>query len=136
MRFVMILTACLGAAVAQPNQDADSNMSCVERLQMPLYPPLAVQARISGSVTATVAVGSSSSVQTTLSRGAHDLLNSAVEGALHSSTFRKTCIGKSVTLVFNFVIDEKLRPGRFPQRASFGYPNQFWITVPPRLVEP
>lgn len=34
MRFLMILTACLGVAFAQSNQDAESNMVCMDRLQM------------------------------------------------------------------------------------------------------
>jgi len=54
-------TASLWTAFAQ---DTESNMSCVGRLQMPVYPPLANQARISGQVTATVVVASDGSVQT------------------------------------------------------------------------
>jgi hypothetical protein len=66
----------------------------------------------------------------------HSVLAPAVEKALRASTFRKICSGKSVTLVFNFVLGDQFDPDRLSQRVSFGYPNQFWISVPPRVVEP
>jgi hypothetical protein len=120
-------TASLWTAFAQ---DTESNMSCVERLQMPLYPPLAAAARISGSVTATVLVASDGSIQTTFSSGTHPLLSPAVDYALRASSFRKSCGVKSITLVFNFVLSEYYPDGRL-QGVSFGYPNQFWISVLP-----
>lgn len=125
----MILTACLGVAFAQPNQDADSNMSCIERLQMPLYPPLAEKARISGSVTATVAASLDGSIHTKIA--GHPLLAERADEAVEASTFRKACAGKCVTLTFNFVIDKKQDPSGPPPPVSSSYPNQFWITVPP-----
>jgi hypothetical protein len=53
MRWLVLLAALSATAFAQ---EADSNMSCVERLEMPVYPKLAEAARIRGSVTATVVV--------------------------------------------------------------------------------
>jgi len=38
MRLTLVCIALVGIAYAQ---DSDSNMSCVERLQVPAYPPLA-----------------------------------------------------------------------------------------------
>jgi outer membrane biosynthesis protein TonB len=98
MRLMVTLTlasaVCLWTAFAQ---DTESNMSCVERLQMPVYPPLAAAARISGSVTAAVVVGSDGSVRTKVA--GHSILSPAVENAIRASAFRKTCDGKSVRLV-------------------------------------
>ena len=130
MRFLLTLALCAWPALAQSNQDADSNMSCVDRLQMPLYPPLAQQARISGSVTATVAVTSDGALQTEAA-GGHPLLAAAVEKALRASVFRGNCSGKTVRLIFNFGFDSD--PGK---RVSFGYPNQFWISVPFAATNP
>jgi hypothetical protein len=132
VRFLLAFALCSWPALAQTNQEADSNMSCVERLQMPVYPGLAEQARISGSVTATVLVASDGSPQT--KAAGHTLLAPAVEKAIRASVFLKTCGGKSVRLVFNFVLGENLDPDKLPQRTSFGYPNQFWISVPPRVI--
>ena len=109
-------------------------MSCVERLQMPVYPKLAEQARINGSVTATVVLASDGSLQT--KTAGHKLLAPAVETAISTSAFFKTCGGKSIRLVFNFVLGENFDPDKLPQRVSYGYPNQFWISVPPRVVQP
>jgi hypothetical protein len=123
VRLLLTLALCSWPALAQSNLDADSNMSCVERLQMPVYPPLARAALVSGSVTATVVPGSDGTLQT--NAAGHLLLVAAVKKALRASSFRKTCGGKSVRLIFNFGFDSD--PGK---RVSFGYPNQFWIAVP------
>jgi hypothetical protein len=136
MRFLLTLALCSWPALAQSDQEAGSNMSCVERLQMPVYPPLANSAGISGSVTATVVIAPAGSIQTTFSSGAHPLLSPSVAYALRASSFHKSCGGKSVRLVFNFVLGENFDPDKLPQRVSFGYPNQFWISVPPRVVQP
>jgi hypothetical protein len=132
VRFLLIFALYTWPALAQSNQESDPNMSCVERLEMPVYPPLAAAVRLSGSVTATVVVASDGSVQTNVV--GHRLLVAAVEKATRSSVFRKTCGGKSIGLIFNFVLAEDLDPDRLPQRVSFGYPNQFWISVPPRVI--
>lgn len=129
MRLALFCLTLVGMAYAQ---DSESNMSCVERLQMPLYPPLASQARISSSVSATAIVASDGSAQTKIT--GHPVLAEAAEKALRASTFRPACVGKSVRLVFNFVLDEDHDPGRLPQRVAFGYPNQFWISVAPQIM--
>jgi hypothetical protein len=142
MRLLMALILgsglCLSMAFAQSSQDTESNMSCVERLQMPVYPPLAAAARIRGSViaTAVISTGGSAQIAIAISPGAHSLLTPAVEKALRASQFRKSCAGKSVTLVFNFVLGEELDPDGLPQRVSYSYPNQFSISVPPRIAQP
>jgi hypothetical protein len=133
MRPLLIFALCAWLALAQSNQGGESNMSCVERLQVPVYPPLARAARIRGSVEASVLISADVSIQTT--SGAHILSPSAVEKAIRASTFRKTCNGKSVTLIFNFVLGEELDRDRLPQRVSFGYPNRFWISAPPQVIE-
>jgi hypothetical protein len=55
MRLALFCFALVGTAYAQ---DSESNMDCVERLQIPQYPGLAHSAAIQGSVTATGAVDS------------------------------------------------------------------------------
>jgi len=140
----LLLTSALGSwtASAQSDPGTESNVSCVERLQMPYYPPLADQARISGTVTATVSLGTDGSIQnTTMDMGAASttakrLFPPEVHKALRASGFHKGCGGKSVTLVFHFVLGEQSDPHGLPQAVSFGYPNQFWISVPPMIAQP
>jgi hypothetical protein len=67
---------------------------------------------------------------------AKGLFTQSVEQALRSSAFRKNCGGKPVRLVFNFVFGEALDPKNLPQTISFGYPNQFWISVPGMTIQP
>jgi hypothetical protein len=136
VRFLLAFALCAWPALAQSDQDGGSNMSCVERLQMPVYPPLARLARISGSVTATVIMSTEGSIQVTSSQSAHPLVTQAVENALHGSAFSRACVHKPIQLVFNFVFDEKSNPGRTSPQVSFGYPNQFWISVPLPQVMP
>lgn len=93
-RLALACPVFLMTVLAQSNQEADSNMSCVERLQMPVYPRLAQQARITGSVTATAVIASDGSLQTTAT--GYRLLAEAVENAIRASVFLKTCGGKSV----------------------------------------
>jgi outer membrane biosynthesis protein TonB len=101
-------------------------MSCIERLQMPRYPPLARQAAIQGSVKATVDLAPDASIQMKLV--GHRLLSQAVETAVRASRFRPGCGGKSVSLIFNFEFDSD--PAKI---VSFGYPNQFWISAQPPI---
>jgi len=128
VRFLLTIALCSWPALAQSNQEADFNMSCVERLQMPVYPPLAAAARISGSVTTTATIASGGSLATRVVGNA--ILAEAADKALRASSFRKSCGGKSVTVVLNFVLGKYYPDGEL-QGVSFGYPNQFWISALP-----
>jgi hypothetical protein len=57
-----------------------------------------------------------------------------VEKSLRESKFAKSCAGKKVTLVFNFVMGERLLPKEI--RFSFGPPNQFWIAAGTPPLQP
>ncbi len=125
VRFLLTFALCSWPALAQSNQESETNMSCVERLQMPVYPPLADQARIAGSVTATVVVASDGSIQTEVV--GHALLSPAVEKAIRASAFRKTCGGKSVTADVSTLCSIKIRlqvgrESRSAIQTSFGFP--------------
>jgi outer membrane biosynthesis protein TonB len=132
----------LGAAHGQPAVDAESNTHCIERLRMPVYPKLADAARISGTLTATVVLGQGGSVQQVLmdmgnaSATAKQLFPPEVAKAIQASSFRRACGGKSITVVFSFVLGQELDPHGLPQSVSFGYPNRFSISVPPKTVQP
>ena len=143
MRFLMVLLLSgLGQANAQTTADDETNVHCIERLRMPAYPKLADAARISGTVTAIVVLTAGSSIEKTVlamdttSKTARELFPPAVEKALRASTFRNVCGGKSINLVFTFVLGEELDPNGLPQSISFGYPNRFRITAPAKVVQP
>jgi hypothetical protein len=62
-RLVVTLCCAFTCAVAAQESAESSNMSCVERLDLPTYPRLADAARIPASVTAAFRVGSGGSLQ-------------------------------------------------------------------------
>jgi hypothetical protein len=136
MRACLFLLIVSGVqAVAQ----SETNVSCIERLEIPSYPPLPKQARIAGIVTASVLLGSDGSVgkiSTELSSTSksHDMFQSGVEKSLRASKFAKACAGIELKLIFNFIMAENgaARETQF----AFGYPNQFWIVAPQPMVQP
>ena len=137
---IMVLSS---AAFAQSGSQTESNMYCVERMQMPVYPKLADAARVSGTSKATVTLDSDGSVRQPIitdmgnaSTTAKRLFPPVVQEALRRSRFRKNCGGKSVRFVFIFELSEELDPNHLPQTISYGYPNRFWISVPPRPFQP
>jgi hypothetical protein len=100
--FGVVILSC--SAFAQSGPETESNMSCVERVRMPIYPKLADAARLSGTVKATVPLKSDGSIRQpiimdtgTASGTAKRLFTSAVQEALLRSLFGKTCGGKSVS---------------------------------------
>jgi hypothetical protein len=127
MRVYLLILAGL-PLVAQ----IDTNMACVERLEIPTYPALAKQARIAGVLTASVRLGPEGSIGKISSQFVPEstksvMFASAIEESLRASIFAKSCAGKQVRLVFNFVLSE---PGVSTQTTfSFGYPNQFWVVA-------
>jgi hypothetical protein len=144
MRLLTVLLVIgVTAANAQSTTNVGANTDCIHRLRLPAYPKLADAARISGTVTATVVLSASGSIEKTVldmdaasKKTARELFPAAVEKALRASAFRSVCGGKSVTLVFSFVLGEDFDPDKLPQSISFGYPNRFWITVPAKVVQP
>ncbi len=110
---------------------ADSNIGCVERLEIPRYPPLATQARIEGTITASVLI-SPEGVPKPLGTEAaskfaqaKNLLSQPVWKVISDGKFRSDCAGNIVKLVFHFTLKGISNNPR--QTVSFGYPNVFWI---------
>ncbi len=111
-------------------QDVDgTNMNCIKRLEMPVYPALARSALITGTVTASVALDTEAKaqkVETSFASRSLGMLNESLIAALKKSDFQKSCVGKTVRIVFHFEIT-----GRFADNPkvtfAYGYPNEFWI---------
>jgi hypothetical protein len=119
-----VIAAAFLAAIASaqatdsvPSQ-ADSNMACVERLEIPRYPALATQARIEAKFTR-----------------ASSLFAPPVWKAINEGKFRPDCAGKIVKLVFHFRL-QGASAGKPWQSVSFQYPNAFWIVSETQHVQP
>ena len=126
-------------AFAQAISDDPANASCIERLQVPVYPPLAKMARITETATVSVMLGPDAAIQSisseSVTQSRKAIFVPAVEKAIRASSFAPGCGGKTVKLVFHFVLGESA-PSDHGQDVSFGYPNRFWISVPPQVLNP
>ena len=129
--------------IAQQNGPAASaqeaaNARCVEKFQIPSYPQLARQARLVGTLSVTVRLGSDGAVEKISAQshlnndGAQAILLSPIEASLRKSQFRRDCAGQELVIEFEFRITGDPYD-RQTQEAAFGYPNRFWITARPPI---
>jgi len=117
---------------ADQEQDQSNRAHCLQRLRAPDYPPLAVQARLSGEVTADISLDQAGKVVGVEFVGKpHPLLVRSVGKAVESSTFAPMCEGQKITLLFSFVIDGQGTNYRSTPLVSFGFPNRIWIVSAP-----
>jgi hypothetical protein len=136
----VLLVSLSALAFPQAITADETNTSCIENLQVPFYPPLARLARLFGTFTVSVVLGPDSAVQTIssesmISQTARAIFVPAVAKAIRASSFVHSCGGKTVKLVFYFVLGDGA-PSDHGQDVSFGYPNRFWISAPPAVLNP
>jgi hypothetical protein len=119
--------------------ESPSNIECLERLEIPDYPPLARQAQIQVIQTVKVLLSDQATIQNVEQSlqgkvvKLDGFFKEGAEKALKNSRFSKTCGGKTITLVFHYEIrDDPDRPSLF----AFGPPNQFWIRYGPVYANP
>jgi hypothetical protein len=112
-------------------------MHCVERVRLPEYPLLGLQARISGDVRTVVHLNQRGAVDSIdAEQESHSLLYDAVSKALRDSSFAAGCHDRAVTLVFRFVLEREGTDTSRPPKLYFGYPNVFWIVGKPINWQP
>jgi hypothetical protein len=146
MRRPLRLATCVLAGVltllGQPATDSATNVSCFERIVVPNYPALANSARIAADVTVSVVIGRDSAshqITTQVEKPHSDirrLFSERVEKAIRSSTFNNRCLGKTIELVFSFVLGNDMPVEGSKQTISFSYPNRFTITNTAVVVNP
>ena len=116
---------------AQNPFEPETNIGCVERLQMPAYPAMARQAQVEATITASVLLSPKPTVKQQVTtqfksktQRAAAILMPTVEKAIQEASFRSDCTGKTVVLIFDFKVAGQ-------QSVSYGYPNKFWIVTAP-----
>ena len=124
---------------AQNPFEPETNIGCVERLQLPAYPALARQAQVEATITASVLLSPKPTVRQQVitqfkskTQRAAAILMPAVEKAIQEAAFRADCTGKTVVLIFDFKVAGQ-PSGNPGQSVSFGYPNKFWIVAEPAI---
>jgi hypothetical protein len=142
MRFcfaALIITSGLGIGTAQNPFEPETNIGCVERMQMPAYPAMAREAQVEATITASVLLSPKPTVQQQVAtqfksktQRAAAILMPTVEKAIREASFRSDCTGKTVALIFDFKVAGP--PSANPkQSVAFGYPNKFWIVTEPAV---
>jgi len=126
----IFLIAGLKIGTAQTLVEPNTNIACVERIQIPAFPPLARMARVEETINAAVLLSSRGSVRAISTGKGHPLFLPSVEGVIRAATFHSECAGKTVTLVFDFRL-AGLGSEQPMQSVTFGAPNKFSITVKP-----
>jgi len=133
---VMLCCAFVCAAAAQESADT-SNMSCIEKLDVPTYPRLADAARITASVTSVIHVGRDGRLQGVKSnvQAVGETVKAAflksVDDSVRTAKFAAACAGRTVTVEFQFSLGEQVGL----ERVSFAYPNRFTISAPGKVIQ-
>ena len=97
-------------ALGQGDRHTQSRASCIERLDAPIYPPIARQARITGEFMTSVRLDANSRVTTVSSEivggdaKAKKLLAATIERSVRSAPFARDCESRTVTLLFRLII--------------------------------
>jgi hypothetical protein len=109
----------------------ENNLHCIEDMLLPGYGSIARKAKMTGTVSATVAIGEAGAITDLKVVGPDPYLSMEVEIFLKYNTqFAASCNGKSVLLLFTFVLSGK--PVTDPTvRVRFKGPNQFVIESQP-----
>ena len=141
--FELVLTLlCLWLfAAAVSGQEAATRfglVDCASRLELPLYHPLARQARLSGTVVAIVQLDNDGGISRLEleAPGVHGLLKDAVSASVRQSTFSRKCDSKKLQIIFTFVIEGDATPGATQSLIAFAPPNRFIIRTRPAVPMP
>ena len=110
LRLALLIFGAVNLLAQSPSGQTETNFACVERLQVPRYPRLALFAQIDGTITATVRLSKTATVEQITTNVESklgtkgSLLTSSVEDAVQKATFLPDCGGKTVRLIFIFEI--------------------------------
>ena len=105
---------------------------CVVELELPRYPPLLRQARISGEVKAKIFIGRSGQAEKVEIEGSQAFGNEIVS-SLKKSQFLEACSGVLVEYIFVFRVEGEPTRENTQQDVSFRPPNRFIIKTHPMV---
>lgn len=133
-QFLALLLLPAFGLFAQNPFEPDTHIGCVERIPMPAYSVAAIKAHAEGTVTASVVLSPRSSIELVTTQVKSKtpkltgLLIELAEKSITAASFRDTCAGETVALVFEFKINGKPSENA-KQSTAYGYPNKFWIVA-------
>jgi hypothetical protein len=133
--YLLLVTASLGCA-SQATTD-DTQMACVQQLEVPSFPAIADSARVEAGLNASILLATDGSVEkvsmqvTSGMDYAGKLFFPSVEKAMKASKFLPSCAGRSVQLAFDFPFPTRSENGETVQTVRFRHPNRFEIALTP-----
>ncbi len=120
------------------SRDPMDGLRCVSSLELPTHGLFAARAPSSGTVSATFEVapgGTVSKLQLSTEGPPHDELGGEVRVALDGSRFAERCVGRHLTFVFSFTLqDDPPTDSILPPTVRFLPPNRFELVF--RRVKP
>jgi hypothetical protein len=136
----IVLASGIAACHRAPDPDP-ARIACIERLEMPQYPRIALAAAVQGDVTVSVVVGAPGttpgvSVQDNALNAPRFIgaFTTSLNDSVRASRFKPECSGQTVTLVYGFRLADREDPSVvfLGERVRFTPPNRFEI----RAVRP
>ena len=97
---LVVMTAVAGLLLAQTE-----NSRKVREAVAPLYPPVAIQARLVGTTNVLVEIGDAGNVLTSVAQSGHPLFKAASLDAAKKWKFESGSGNAQATLTFNFTLD-------------------------------
>ena len=127
-----------GAAPQPPPPPPDPGFECMDHAETPEFPQTALQSRVDGTVYVwahLTAQGTLDKIDTQVASAwanGSKLLVPAVEKAVHASTFKSNCGGKTVAVVYRY--DLVGSPVAAPKPAVRTEANVMFIDSPPETA--
>ncbi len=127
-----------GQQAASPPPQANPGFECFDRVETPEFPAAALQAHVDGTAWLSIHLTPQETVdkidtQITSAWGtATKLLTPAVEKAVRASTFKATCAGKTVDVVYRYELHGE--PIASPKVATRTESNIMYLESQPALV--
>jgi hypothetical protein len=119
-----ILTQLASAAPPMPA------FACIDELNVPVYPPIAHYARVSGEVSVRVVLTKGRTVEWEILKSDHRYLSIAIKAYLDKARFTDRCGTKSFILIFRFRISNWTAPSlQSSSKVALKAPNIISITT-------
>jgi hypothetical protein len=121
------IVGLLLASSAAFGQSDRSLMACVTQLTVPMYPPIAVMARVQGETLVTFKITPAGTAAAPVASGP-PMLRGVASQAVEQAHFDPQCAGQSFTLIVRFELTNIIRDGALPlPKTIFLSPNSFNI---------
>jgi hypothetical protein len=129
----MLLGICTGSVVVGWTTPLER---CVTELRLPMYPPIARQARITGTAVVTIRPGHRDRGAEVLVRGVPAILANEVRRSIALSHLKTSCGLDEITYRITFKIEGAANDMAVDTSVAFRPPTDFVIITTPAATQP